>query len=197
MKIVGICASPREGKTAFQALNACLEAAAESPGVETVIIEMAGKKINGCVACGNCLKELKCSQDDDFNQLIPVLADPELGGLVMSSPVYLSGMTSQAKAFLDRLVMFRRNGYALQNKVGGAIAVGGFRNGGQELTIQAIHAAFLSQDMVVVSEGKPTSHFGGTCCSGPKGDLSEDEFGLKTAVSLGRRVAEVAAKLQA
>jgi len=194
MKIVGVCASPRQGKTSFQAMKVCLEAA-QAAGMETVLIELAGKKINACLACGKCVKELNCSQDDDFNQLIPTLADPELGGLILASPVYLSGMTAQAKAFLDRMVMFRRNGFLLQNKVGGAIAVGGFRNGGQELVIQAIHAGLLAQDMVVVSEGKPTSHLGATCVGSPQGELAGDEFGLKIAASLGRRVAEVAAKL--
>jgi len=196
MKILGVCASPRQGKTSFQAMRACLEAA-RSAGMETVLIELAGKRINGCLACGNCAKVLECSQDDDFNQIIPTLADPELAGMIMASPVYMGGMTSQAKAFWDRMVVLRRNGFLWRNKVGGAIAVGGFRNGGQELTIQAIHAAMLTQDMVVVSEGEPTSHFGGTCVGSPQGELGGDEFGLKTSASLGRRVAVVAAKLHA
>ncbi len=196
MKIIGVCASPRKGQTSYLALNAALEAAREAvPGMETELVELAGKKIGGCLACGKCLKELRCSQKDDLTELLPTLADPELAGIILASPVYLSGMTSQAKAFLDRLVPLRRNGFLLRNKVGGAIAVGGARNGGQSITLQQIHAAMLTQDMVVVGDGKPTSHLGGTGFSGGEGGMAEDKFGLTTARGVGKRVAEVAAKL--
>ena len=84
----------------------------------------------------------------------------------MATPVYMGSMTSQGKAFLDRCVSLRRNGFLLRNKVGGVIAVGGVRNGGQSLTIQAVQAALLVQDMVIVSDGRPTAHFGGTVWSG-------------------------------
>jgi multimeric flavodoxin WrbA len=91
--------------------------------------------------------------------------------------------------------MLRRNGFLLRDKVGGVIAVGGFRNGGQELTIQSVHNAMLVQDMVVVSEGRPTSHYGATLWSGYPEGIEKDAFGLETARSLGKRVAEVAAKM--
>ncbi|MCB2185183.1 MAG: flavodoxin family protein [Deltaproteobacteria bacterium] len=196
MKILGISASPRAGKTSKVALEAALAGAKEAvPQVETVLVELAGKTIHGCLACGKCAKELSCSQDDDFNALIPLLDDPDLAGIITATPIYFGSLTSQAKAFWDRAVMFRRHGFKLRNKVGGAIGVGGFRNGGQELAIQTLHAIMLVQDMVIVSDGMPTSHFGGTCVSGAAGSLDDDDFGLGTCRGLGRRVAEVAAKL--
>ncbi len=194
MKIVGVSASPRRGKTTYHALKTCLDAAA-AQGAEVELVELAGKTINPCLACGACLKKLACSQEDDFIPLIPLLSDPGLAGLILATPVYLCGLSAQAKAFLDRCVMLRRNGFLLRNKVGGALAVGGVRNGGQELSIQAIHASMLCQDMVVVSDGMPTSHLGGTCFSGGEGGIEADAFGLKTAAALGKRVAEVAQAL--
>ena len=159
MKIVGISCSPRKGKSTKVALEVCLQAVKETvPDIETLLIELSEMKINGCIACGKCMKVLECSQEDDFVKMIPILSDQQLAGLVVATPVYFGSMTSQCKAFLDRCVMFRRNGFLLQNKVGGVIAVGGVRNGGQELAIQAVQTAMLVQDMVVVSEGKPTSH---------------------------------------
>jgi len=196
MKIIGISCSPRKGKTTKYALEVCLQAVKETvPDVETMLIELSDMKMNGCLACGKCMKILECSQEDDFPKMIPVLSDPELAGLVVATPVYFGSMTSQCKAFLDRCVMFRRNGFLLGNKVGGAIAVGGFRNGGQELTIQAVQAAMLVQDMVVVSEGRPTSHYGATLWSGHPDGIEKDAFGLETARNLGKRVAEVAARM--
>jgi len=182
MKIVGISCSPRKGKTTKAALEACLEAAGKAaPGIETELIELAGRKINGCIGCGKCMKKPECSQKDDFNELVPVLEDPEVCAVIIGTPVYFQCMTSQCKAFLDRCVILRRNGFKLRDKIGGALCVGNSRNGGQELTLQAVHAALLCQDMIVVSDGKPT--------------IAGDEFGLKTARGLGERVAEVARKL--
>jgi multimeric flavodoxin WrbA len=198
MKILGVCASPRKGQTCFAALETALAAAQEAvPGVETELVELAGKQLNGCVACGKCMKKITCSQDDYMGELMPLLMDKDLGGIILASPVYLGGMTSQAKAFLDRCVPLRRNGYLLSNKVGGAIAVGGMRNGGQTVTLQQIHASMLVHDMVVVSDGQPFSHFGGTGFSGMEGGIKSDEFGLATSANVGRRVAGVAAKLMA
>jgi len=196
MKIVGISCSPRKGKSTFYALETCLQAAKEAvPGIETTLIELSETKMNGCVACGKCVKVLECSQEDDFPKMIPVLSDPELAGLVVATPVYFGSMTSQCKAFLDRCVMLRRNGFLLRDKVGGVIAVGGVRNGGQELAIQAVQVAMLVQDMVVVSEGRPTSHYGATLWSGHPDGIEKDAFGLETARNLGKRVAEVAARM--
>jgi multimeric flavodoxin WrbA len=196
MKIVGISCSPRKGKSTTYALEVCLQAVKDTvPDVETILIDLSEMKINGCIACGKCMKVLACSQEDDFPKMIPILSAPELAGLVVATPVYFGSMTSQCKAFLDRCVMFRRNGFLLRNKVGGVIAVGGFRNGGQELTIQSVHAAMLVQDMVVVSEGKPTSHYGATLWSGHPDGIGKDTFGLETTRNLGKRVAEVAVKM--
>jgi len=196
MKVVGISCSPRKGKSTFYALDTCLQAAKEAvSGVETILIELSEMKINGCIACGKCMKVLECSQEDDFVKMIPILSDSELAALVIATPVYFGSMTSQCKAFLDRCVMFRRNGFLLRNKVGGVIAVGGVRNGGQELAIQAVQAAMLVQDMVVVSEGRPTSHYGATLWSGHPDGIEKDTFGLETARNLGKRVAEVAGRM--
>jgi len=196
MKIVGISCSPRKGKSTKYALDVCLQAVKEMvPDIETLLIELSEMKMNGCLACGKCMKVLECSQEDDFPKMIPILSDPELAGLLVATPVYFGSMTSQCKAFLDRCVMFRRNGFLLRDKVGGVIAVGGVRNGGQELTIQTVQAAMLVQDMVVVSEGRPTSHYGATLWSGHPDGIEKDAFGLETARNLGKRVAEVAVKM--
>jgi len=111
-------------------------------------------------------------------------------GVVFGSPVYFGGVSSQMKAFMDRTRYLRRKG-ALKDKVGGAIAVGASRNGGQETTIQMIHNFFFIQEMIVVSDAK-TAHYGGT---GWSGDAKEDEYGSETARNLGLHVAEVAKKL--
>lgn len=196
MKIIGVCCSPRKGKTTKYALEMCLNSINEVyPQVDTELIELADMKINGCLACGQCMKILECSQKDDFEKIMPILSDQALVGLILATPVYFGSMNSQCKAFLDRCVIFRRNGFLLRDKVGGVISVGGVRNGGQTATIQAVHAAMLVQDMVLVGDGKPGAHFGGTMWSNCPEGIENDDIGLKTVQSLGRRVAELAFKI--
>ena len=192
MKIIGINCSPRKGQTTKKSLEACLNAAREeSDNVRTEIVELAGLDIRGCLDCDYCRKQLKCKQEDDFNSLISALNDTELAGIVIGTPVYVGSMTSQCKAFLDRSVMFRRNGFIFRNKVGGVLAVGGVRNGGQELTIQAVQAAMLCHDMICVGDGMSTAHFGAALWSGGPGGIEKDETGLETAKNLGRRLARI------
>ena len=196
MKIVGINCSPRKGQTTQKSLEVCLNAAREeSSNIRTDIIELAGLDIHGCLDCDYCRKQLKCKQEDDFNSLISALNDKELAGIVIGTPIYLGSMTSQCKAFLDRSVMFRRNGFIFRNKVGGVLAVGGVRNGGQELTIRAVQVAMLCHDMICVGDGMNTAHFGAALWSGGPGGIEKDETGLETAKNLGRRLAQIAAKI--
>ncbi|MCP4353619.1 MAG: flavodoxin family protein [Desulfobacterales bacterium] len=196
MKIIGVSCSPRKKKSTRFALEACLEAAGNAPeNVETELIDLAEMAFSGCLACGKCSKKFACAQQDDFQNIIPVISDPQVGALIIASPVYFGTMTAQAKAFLDRCVIFRRNGTILRNKVGGAIAVGAFRHGGQESTIHAVHGAMLIQDMIIVGDSFNTSHFGGACWSGLPDGYEKDEQGLETVRNLGKRVAEIAAKI--
>lgn len=172
-----------------------MNAASRMNGIETQIIDLADLDIGGCVGCGYCRNELKCQQNDDYNSLIPALTAEDFKGMIVATPVYFGNMTSQCKAFLDRSVMFRRNGGLWKDKVGGVLAVGGVRNGGQELTIQSVRAALLCHDMICVSDGLGTSHFGGTLWSKAPGGFEQDRFGLETAKNLGQRLAEIASRL--
>lgn len=191
IKIVGISCSPRKGKATTAALRACLDAAKEAgANVEVELIELAGLKINGDLAAGIPLEP---GQQDDFPKVEAKLREPNVAGIIIATPVYFSNMSSLCKAFLDRWMVFRKN-FDLRDKVGGAIAVGAGRNGGQELTLQTVHAAMLCQDMIIVSEGKPTARLGGIVVSSGE-DVSQDQTGLATAKGLGRRVAEVAKRM--
>ena len=108
--------------------------------------------------------------------------------------MYFGSVTSQLKMFMDRSRPLRMN-FKLRDKVGGAIAVGGSRNGGQETTISTIHEFLLIHDAIVVGDGAPLAHYGGTGVGKVKGDAKTDDVGVETSRNLGRRVAELAMKL--
>ncbi len=193
IKIVAISCSPRKGQTTATSLKVCLEAAGQvSPNIETELIELAGLKINGNLAAGIPLEP---GEKDDFPPLVPRLTDPKVRGIIVGTPVYFGNMSSLCKAFLDRCMAFYRNDLALSNKVGGVLAVGGTRNGGQEVTVQSVQVSLFCQEMVIVGNGRPHSRFGATLWSGAEGGVTKDEFGMTTARNLGRRVAETALRL--
>ncbi len=191
IRILGICCSPRKGMTTATSLQTCLKAAAgvAPDKVETELIELAGMKINGLVAAGIPLEP---GERDDFPPLVPKLSDPRVAGVIIGTPVYFGNMTSLCKAFLERCIVFRKNHFALANKVAGVLAVGGTRNGGQEMTIKSVQTALMAQDMILVGDGAPTAHVGATLWSGIEGGITADEFGMGTAENLGRRVTRVA-----
>ena len=131
MKVLGICCSPRAGRATFEAMGVSLAAARDvDERIDTERIELAGRKVGPCIACDICRQGLICGLDDDFGELIPLLADEAVVGIIIGTPVYFGSMTGQCKAFLDRCVVFRRNGWLLRDKVGGILAVGGVRHGG-------------------------------------------------------------------
>ena len=186
MKVVGISGSPRDGNTAFLVKEALK--AVEEEGIETQYISLAGKKLNPCIACDQCRKEGKCVIMDDINDILEEMVGAE--GIIIGSPVYFGGVSAQLKMLFDRSRPYRR-GFKLKNKVGGAIAVGASRNGGQETTIKDIHNFMFIHSMIVVGDGDPTAHYGGTGVGGDIEDCKRDEIGIETSRNLGRKVAEV------
>jgi multimeric flavodoxin WrbA len=196
MKVLGICGSPKkENSTTLFALKKAVEAVRES-GVETEMLVLSGYTFSGCKDCGACRKKLDCSIDDDFRHAImPVLKDPEIKGMIYASPVYFGGVTWLMKAFLDRSIPFRRNGFMFENRVAGVLTVGGSRHGGQELAAMDLVKNCLIHGMIVVPDCSPTSHFGGLLWNGPPDGIENDQRGIETAVNLGKKVAEIVKKL--
>ena len=198
-KIIGVSASARKNKSTHFLLAQCLEAverAADDAGkpIETELVDLASLNILGCIACDACKKKgVMCAKRDDFQILIPKLADPAVAGIVLATPVYMGSMSSQAKAFMDRTVLFRRNGFMLKNRLGGVIAVGGSRNGGQELTIQGVHAAMMIHGMIIVGDGE---HFGGAGWSNHPDGYQGDDTGIASARDLGRHMADIARRMK-
>lgn len=191
VKIVGVAGSLRKGKTTVQGLQFALEAAkAVSPAIETELIELWGLNLDPYIA----VNAKSSDKPDDFPAVKAKLADPKVKGIILASPVYMGIVSSPMKALIERMTDFRRSNYPLINKVGGAVAVGAGRNTGQEMILQQLCMFMISQSMVVVGDGPPTSHWGGALRA-TKDDVSKDDEGLATVRGMGKRVAEVALKM--
>jgi len=187
VKIIGVACSPRKGMTTAKAVEAALDAAkGVDPRVVVELVDLGGLNIAGYSP--------KPPQDD-FTAILPKLQDPALGGLIIGSPSYFRGMSSLCKAFIERCAPLREPKMVLANKPVGVVAVGAFRNGGQEMTIEQVQAAILCFGMVAVGGNAPA--FQGATVLSTKDDISADELGLDTARKLGAHVAEMALRLAA
>jgi len=185
MKILGVCGSPREGNSLFllkKALETCKEL-----GVETELVHVGLLKVAPCKACGGCKDTGICVQKDDMTPLYDKIRGAD--GIILASPVYLGGVSAQMKAFMDRTRALRGK-FELRNKVGAGISVGGFRNGGQETTLQQIMNFFLIHNSIVVAD-EVTSHYGGVGFGYNIGDSDKDEYGIKTSQNTAKNMVKV------
>ena len=105
MKILAINGSyrGRQGHTSF--LLSKLSKGAVFAGAEFDVVNLAELKINRCLSCGKCNSpehHLQCVFDDkdDVRSVFEKMAWADI--LVFATPVYLFGLSSLMKTFLDR-----------------------------------------------------------------------------------------------
>ena len=189
--IIGVSCSPRKGKTTATSVQVALDAAKGVDSRITIkLIDLGGKAIAGWKppVAGQTI-------EDDFDLLLPSFKAPNLGGIIIGTPVYFRNISSLCAAFLERLSALRQPTMQLAGKIVGALSVGAYRNGGQELAIQQIQTAMLCHQAVIVG-GKPDAFQGATLWNNYQDDIFKDEFGIKTAQQLGTQVAEAAFMLK-
>lgn len=99
IKVMGIMGSPRRHGNTEQLLDEVLAGArAAGAGIEKVIVSELD--ISPCREIYACLKDGNCAIADDMQQLYPKLTQAD--GIVLASPIFFYGLTSQAKAVVDR-----------------------------------------------------------------------------------------------
>ncbi len=74
--------------------------AAQSGGADVSYIRCCDLKISGCAECGGCNNTGKCVVNDDMQSVYPKLYDADR--IILASPIFFYGITSQAKALIDR-----------------------------------------------------------------------------------------------
>jgi multimeric flavodoxin WrbA len=104
LNVVVINAAPRktEGNTQV-ILNPFLVGMREK-GARLQIVQLADLDINPCIGCFTCYADTpgECIHQDDMPALTERLRSADM--MVLATPVYLDGMTSWGKIFVDRLV---------------------------------------------------------------------------------------------
>ncbi len=182
MKAIGIVGSPRrDGNTEILTRHALK--AIEEEGIETELIPLAGLDIQPCNACRVCRSEAtagQCPLDDD---LLPLYAKAkEADAVILASPVYFGSATALLKAFIERTGYMSYNNRPFAGKVGGPLVVA--RRAGQNFTLAQIMYWFHIMGMTV-----PGSTYWNIAFGQEKGDVQQDEEGLRTAWNFGKNIA--------
>ena len=189
IRIIGISGSPRRGKTTVESLNAALAAAkAVAPDkIETELIELIdyslfdSQRVFGPAAVkGN----------GSFAKLEETLSAPAVRGILIGSPVHNSMLSVLLSAFFAQI-----KHTILQGKIGGALAVGGARNGGQESVVDCLNTYLFHEGVILPGTGKAGRT--GALLWNQKDTAAADEAGLKLTKVLAERVAKVALALPA
>ena len=104
MKVLAINSSPKmdEGNTAV-ILTPFLEGMKES-GAEVEVLYTKKLKVKPCEGEFNCWLKTpgKCFQKDDMQWILPKLKESDI--LVLSTPLYVDGMSGPMKNFIDRII---------------------------------------------------------------------------------------------
>lgn len=111
-KIVILAGSNRRGGNTDLLVMAFAEGAKQSHEIE--IISVADYKVNPCIGCNSCFTREghECFQKDDMSKIYAKLAEADT--VVIASPVYFYGISSQLKAIVDRLHTPMRNNFKIK-----------------------------------------------------------------------------------
>lgn len=127
-------------------------------------------------------------------------------GVIFGTPTRYGNMTAQMKQLIDSTVSLWLKG-ELEGKPAGIFTSTASTHGGQETTAFTMMAPLLHLGMIIVgvpysvpgmihTEARGGSPYSASTIAGPRGELVPRQEDLQIAMALGKRVAEVAAKLR-
>jgi multimeric flavodoxin WrbA len=110
--------------------------------------------------------------------------------ILIGSPTYVSDLTPEIKALIDRVsYVSRRDGMSMSRKIGAAVTA--VRRAGGVCTLDSIQHFFLLNDMIV-----PGSTYWNMSLARDLNDFESDEEGKKTMVRLGENIVWLLKKLE-
>ena len=189
MKVVAFNGSARkDGNTAILIRKVFAELEAE--GIETELVQLAGKPIKGCIACAKCYKnkDKRCAVDNDvINECIEKMVEAD--GIILGSPTYFSDVSTEMKALIDRAgFVARANSDMFTRKPGAAVVA--VRRAGALHVFDSINHFFLISQMIV-----PGSFYWNVGIGLNPGDVEQDSEGMETMQILGKNMAWLLKKI--
>jgi multimeric flavodoxin WrbA len=186
LKVVAFNGSPKPNGNTAQGIRIVFEEL-QKAGIETEFIQLGGRKVFGCLACGKCweTKNNRCiRQDDEMNEFIQKMQEAD--GIIIGSPTYFSNVSTEVKALIDRagFVAKANGGDLLRGKVGASVIA--VRRAGSTFVYSAINFFFGIAEMVI-----PTSSYWNMTLSLEPGDIQKDTEGIETFRTLGKNMAKL------
>jgi len=133
MKLLFVEGYLREGGNTASLSDRVLDALREK-GHEVMIVGLRDRTVGDCRNCGGCTDSHRCVINDDMTALYEKVAAAD--GIIVTTPVYMWGMTAPLKAFLDRLYCVTDS---LEDKrLAAVITAGGDAFDGCELVVQSL-----------------------------------------------------------
>ncbi len=189
MKVVAFNGSPRVDGNCATLIRKVFEPLEEA-GIETELVQIGGKLVRGCAACMSCRTKNpgRCVFDDDFvNEAAQKCREAD--GIILASPTYYANVSTETKAFIDRVGYVLGPERALERKP--AAAVVSVRRGGATAVFDAINRFFLIGGAYVVGGSYWNMGFGRD-----RGECLNDEEGLKNMRVLGENFVFALQKLR-
>ncbi len=182
MKVVAFNGSARKnGNTAILIKHIFKEL--EKEGIKTELVQLAGEKIQGCIACYKCFsaKNNRCAVTDDIvNECIEKMEQAE--GIILGSPTYFADCTAQIKALIERAgFVSKANGEMFKRKIGAAVV--SVRRSGAIHVFDTLNHFFTIGQMITVG-----SSYWNIGVGREIGDVEKDEEGLLTMSILGKNM---------
>jgi len=187
VKAIGIVGSPRKNGNTEILTRHTLKAIAEE-GLDTELIRLAGRDIQPCNACMVCKEEETCPIEDDLLTIYNKMKEAD--AIILASPVYFGSATALLKAFMERTGYISRPKKVFAGKVGGPLVVA--RRAGQNFTLAQLMYWFHISGFFM-----PGSTYWNIAFGHEKGEVEEDEEGLRTAWNFGKNIALLVKKLKA
>lgn len=183
MYALAINGSPRKKGNTETLLKEVLKPL-DAAGWETEFVQLGGKEIRGCIACGKCWenKDLHCAvKKDIFNDVFEKMVKAD--ALILGSPTYFTDVSAELKALLDRSGMVAlANGRVFRGKIGAAVVA--VRRAGGVHVFDTINHMFLMSQMIVPGSIYWNSGFGLN-----KGEVTSDPEGMANMKNLGETIA--------
>lgn len=190
MKVLAINGSPRKGGNTEIMIRKVFEPLEEA-GIETELVQVGGKILHGCLACGKCaeMQNSTCViTKDPINEIIQKMKEAD--GIILGSPTYFTDVTTELKAVIDRTgFVALMNGGLLKHKV--AAAVVAVRRGGALHVFDTMNHFFQINQMFIVGSTYWNMAYGLEI-----GEVEQDEEGMNNMTNLGESMAFLLNKLK-
>jgi multimeric flavodoxin WrbA len=190
MKVIAFNGSARKDGNTSILLNLVLDEL-KAEGIETEMYSLAGKPVQGCIACYKCFekKNRRCNVEKDImNECIQKM--DEADGILLGSPTYFADVTASMKALIERCGMVgRANADMYSRKVGAAVVA--VRRAGGIHVFNSLNYFFTINGMII-----PGSSYWNLGIGRQAGEVNNDAEGVQTMKNLGKNMAWLMKKIR-